>query len=209
MKRGLKILILLVIILAAIGLPVYVYRFQLLSELARLLIVNDSLQPADIIFVLNGDVNSRPFLAAQLFKQALAPRIVISQVEDSPAVSIGLYPNETDVAVQVMQKLDVPAEAITVIPVKGGVTSTRDEAVMLRRYIAEHQLKRVIVVTSALHTRRARWIVAKELAGSGAALQMAAAPEWQFDETNWWQEERGLISLTNEYIKLGYYFARY
>lgn len=209
MIRGLKILVLMVTILAAAGLLVYVYRFQLLSGLARLLIVSDSLQPADIIFVLNGDVNTRPFFAAQLFKQALAPRIVIPRVEDTPAVSIGLYPNGTDVSVKVMQKLEVPAEAITVIPIEGGVTSTRDEAVVLRRYIAEHQLKRVIVVTSAFHTRRARWIVAKELAGSGAALQMAAAPEWEFDETNWWQEEQGLISLTNEYIKLGYYLVKY
>jgi uncharacterized SAM-binding protein YcdF (DUF218 family) len=209
MIRWLKILVFIAILLAAAGLPLYFYRFRLLSGLAGLLIVNDPLQPADIIFVLNGDVNNRPFFAAELFQKGLAPRIVIPQEEDGPAASIGLYPNGTDVSVQVMQKLGVPAEAITVIPVAGGVTSTRDEAVVLRRYMAENSLNRVIVVTSAFHTRRARWIVAKELAGSWAALQMAAAPEWQFDETNWWQEERGLISLANEYIKLGYYFVMY
>jgi uncharacterized SAM-binding protein YcdF (DUF218 family) len=208
-KRTLKRLFFLGVVLLLLGLFSYAFRAQLLTGLARVLIVNDPLQPADIIFILNGDVNTRPFFAAELFKQELAPQIVLAREEDGPAAEIGLYPNGTDVTVEVMTKLGVPDDRITVIPIQGGATSTRDEAVILRRYVDEHQIRRVLVVTSAFHTRRTRWIIEKELSGSSTNFSMAAAPQWQFDETNWWQEERGLLMFVNEYLKLFYYFAAY
>lgn len=208
-NRLLKCVLLPSVALLLTGLLAYAFRVQLLTDMARLLIVTDPLQPADIIFVLNGDVNTRPFLAAELFKQGLAGQIVIPREENSPAVETGLYPNGTDVSVQVMQNLGVPTGNITVIPVAGGVTSTRDEALILRHYVDQYSLQRIIVVTNAFHTRRAQWIIEKALAGSDATLAMAAAPHWQFDETNWWQDERGLLTLANEYIKLVYYFVKY
>ncbi|MBN1994459.1 MAG: YdcF family protein [Anaerolineae bacterium] len=191
------------------GLLAYIFRLQILIGLASLLIVDDPLQPADLIFVFNGEVETRPFHAAKLFKQGLAPQIVIAQAEDSPAVEIGLYPDETEVAVGVMRELGVPGENITVLQPLGGVTSTRDEAMMLDQYVKEHHLKRIVLVTSAFHTRRTRWISGRELAGSDAILTISAAPHWKFDQTNWWQKERGLIMFSNEYIKLFYYFALY
>jgi uncharacterized SAM-binding protein YcdF (DUF218 family) len=208
-KRMLKLILLPAAALLLISLLAYTFRAQLLTDVARLLIVNDPLRPADIIFVLNGDVNTRPFLAAELFKRGLAGQIVIPQEENSPAAELGLYPNGTDVSIQVMQKLGVPTEKITVIAVEGGVTSTRDEALVLRHYIDRYNLQHIIVVTSAFHTRRARWIIEKTLSGSDATLMVAAAPHWKYDETNWWRQELGLIALANEYIKLLYYFVSY
>jgi uncharacterized SAM-binding protein YcdF (DUF218 family) len=209
MKQTLKALFLITLALLLAGLLGYLFRVQLLTGLARFLIVNEPIQPADIIFILNGDAHTRPFRAAELFQQGLAPQIVIPREENSPAAELGLYPNGTDVSVNVLKKLGVPEQNIVIIPIEGGVTSTRDEAVALRRYAAAHGLQRVIVVTSSFHTRRARWIIARTLSGSSVTFAMAAVPEWKFDDTNWWREERGLISLTNEYIKLVYYWARY
>lgn len=208
-KRSLKALLAAVAILFLIGALAYTLRAPLLTGLAGFLVVDDPLQPADIIFMLNGDVTTRPFHAAKLFEQGLAPTIVIPREEDSPASEIGLYPNGTDVSVDVLQQQGVPDESIIVIPVEGGVTSTRDEAKTLRQYINAHNVTEVILVTSAFHTRRARWIFNKELNGSGTTLRVSAAPHWEYDQTNWWQDERGLIAFANEYIKLVYYFAVY
>ncbi len=69
-----KALLITLIGLILAGLLVYIFRFQILTGLATVLIVDDELQPADIIFVLAGDVDSRPYYAADLFKQGLAPR---------------------------------------------------------------------------------------------------------------------------------------
>jgi uncharacterized SAM-binding protein YcdF (DUF218 family) len=196
------ILILLVVL-------TYTFRSQVLTGVADLLVVNDRLQPADVIFLLNGDYNTRPFYASDLYKQGLAPAIVIARSENLPAAELGLVPNDTDIAVGVMEKLGVPADKIVVLPVPGGVTSTFDEAIVLRRYIETNNIHMVILVTSTFHTLRAKWIFDRELSGLPLTLEMAAAPHYGFDATNWWKSENGLITLNNEYVKLAYYFFKY
>jgi uncharacterized SAM-binding protein YcdF (DUF218 family) len=188
---------------------VYALRSQILTGMADLLVVNDPLQPADIIFVLNGDYNTRPFTASELYKQGLAPIIVIAQSEMLPAEKLRLAPNDTDISIGVMEQLGVPPEKIVVLPVEGGVTSTFDEANALRQYIETHNIHSLILLTSAFHTRRAKWIFDRELAGLTIMLEVAAVPSYGFDESNWWQSEDGLITLNNEYIKLAYYFLKY
>jgi uncharacterized SAM-binding protein YcdF (DUF218 family) len=188
---------------------VFAFRSQILTGFADYLIINDKLQPADVIFLLNSEVNTRPFRAAELFKQGQAPVIVITRSENTPVVDLGLMPNDTDISVGVMEKLGVPADKILVLPVPGGATSTFDEAAALRQYIEANQIHRIILVTSAFHTRRARWIFDKTLAGLPVMLEMAAVPYANFDQTNWWKDETGLITLNNEYIKLFYYFFKY
>ena len=95
---------------------------------------------------------------AELYEQGLAPLIVIARSENTPIVDLGLVPNDTDVSVGVMEKLGVPPEKIIILPFPGGVTSTFDEAAALRKYLEAHQVRKIILVTSAFHTRRASWI---------------------------------------------------
>jgi len=187
----------------------YAFRTPILTGVADYLVVSDRLQPADVIFLLNGDYNTRPFYASDLYKQGLAPAIVIARSENLPAAELGLVPNDTDIAVGVMEKLGVPADKIIVLPVSGGVTSTFDEAIVLRRYIETNNIHTVILVTSAFHTRRAKWIFYRELSGLPLTLDMAAAPHYGFNAANWWRNENGLITLNNEYVKLVYYFFKY
>jgi uncharacterized SAM-binding protein YcdF (DUF218 family) len=176
MKNWLRLLSLTCVTLLLFGLLAYIFHSQILTGLADFLTVDDQLQPADVIFVLNGDVHTRPFRAAELFKQGLAPQITIAKAENLPAAEMGLFPNETEVNIDVMKKLGVPDENIVVLAPDEEATSTRDEAKTLRDYVDEQNIKRVILVTSAFHTRRAQWIVEKELSGSGATLEVAAAP---------------------------------
>jgi uncharacterized SAM-binding protein YcdF (DUF218 family) len=135
--------------------------------------------------------------------------ILIARSESTPTVDLGLLPNDTDISVAVMEKLGVPADKIIILPFSGGVTSTFDEASAVRQYVAAHQTRRIILVTSAFHTRRARWTFEKVLAGLPVTLEMVAVPYAGFDQTNWWKNETGLITLYNEYIKLFYYLFKY
>jgi uncharacterized SAM-binding protein YcdF (DUF218 family) len=187
----------------------FVFHAQILTGVADYLIINDKLQPADAIFLLNSEFNTRPFRAAELYAQGLAPVVLIARAEDTPVVKLGLVPNDTDISVGVMEKLGVPAEKIIVLPFPGGVTSTFDEAVVFRQYTESHRIQRIILVTSSFHTRRARWIFEKMLAGAPITLEMAAVPYVEFDQTNWWKNEIGLTTLNNEYIKLFLYLIKY
>ena len=198
--------IIVLVLLIALG---YALRAQILTGVAEFLVVNDPLQPADIIFVLNGDYNTRPFQASELYQQGLAPIIIMAKAEMRPAEKLGLAPNDTDVSIGVMEKLGIPPEKIVVLPVDGGTTSTFDEANALRQYVEANNVHSLILLTSAFHTRRAKWIFERELAGLPMRLEVAAVPSYGFDESNWWQSEDGLITLNNEYIKLFYYFVNY
>jgi uncharacterized SAM-binding protein YcdF (DUF218 family) len=198
------------IILLLLAVSAFVFRARLLTGAADFLIVDDApLRPADLIFIFNGDDNSRPFHAAGLYRQGLAPRIAIARVQSTPAENLGLVPNETDISVQVMEKQGVPSDRIVVLPVEGGVASTFDEAVALRAYVEANDIRRIILVTSAFHTRRARWIVDRELAGLPVELEMAAVPYGTFDAADWWKSEEGLVTFNNETIKLVYYYWKY
>ncbi len=188
---------------------VFSFRSQILTGVADYLIVNDRLQPADVIVLLNSEVDTRPFRASELYKQGLAPVILIAQSESTATVDLGLVPNDTDVSVGVMEKLGVPADRIVILPFPGGVTSTIDEASAVRQYVVAHQTHRIILVTSAFHTRRARWTFEKVLAGLKVSVEMVAVPYTGFDQNNWWKNENGLITLNNEYIKWFYYLIKY
>ena len=208
-KRWLKILVTgAVLILLATS--AYAFRAPILTGVANYLIVKDELHPADIIFVLNGDNDTRPFYATDLYQQGLAPLVVIARSENGNTVSLGLVPNVTDIAIGVMEKKGIPAgKIVQLTSIEGGVTSTFDEAISLRQYIETHPVSRVILVTSAFHTRRARWVFERELKGHSVTIEMAAVPYQTFDATNWWKNEDGLITLNNEYIKLVFYLLKY
>ena len=195
--------LLLLVILA------FALRTQILTGFADYLIVSDKLQAADVIVLLNSEFNTRPFRASELYRQGFAPIILIARSESTPTVDMGLLPNDTDISVTVMEKLGIPADKIIVLPFPGGVTSTFDEASAVRQYVAAHQTYRIILVASAFQTRRARWIFEKVLAGLPVRLEMVAVPYAGFDQTNWWKNENGLITLNNEYIKWFYYLFKY
>jgi uncharacterized SAM-binding protein YcdF (DUF218 family) len=208
-KHTLRNILIAGMLLLLLAFLVFVFHSQILTSVANYLIINDRLQPADAIFLLNSDFDTRPFHAADLYKQGLAPVVVIAMAKNTPVVNLGLVPNDTDISIGVMEKLGMPPERITVLPFPGGTNSTFDEAVAFKQYAEENHVQRIILVTSAFHTRRARWIFEKTLAGLSVSIEMAAVPYADFDQTNWWKNETGLITLNNEYIKLVYYYFKY
>ena len=184
-----------------VAVALYLARAPLLTALAEYLTIEDALRPADVIFVFAGDADARPLLSADLYRQGLAPRIVIPRPENLPAQDLGALPNVTDAAVLVMRRLGVPETAIVVLTKPGGSTSTIDDARMFRVYAQRHGVDTVLVVTSAFHTRRARWVLRRALDGLDVTLIMAPAADPRFDETNWWRTEAGLLSYVQEYLK--------
>lgn len=196
--------LLLLAILSIVG-----FRHLLLYRIAKLFVVHHRLEKADVIYLLNGEHETRPFAAADLYRKGLAPRIWVAQTESDPAVKLGLVPDDTSINVGVLKKLGVPEDHITVIPFPNGVSSTWEEALALRRFVKHHPVESVLVLTSSLHTRRAYWTFEKVFADTSIQVRMAEAPHWGFDQTNWWYTERGVFTILSETIKLLYYFVNH
>ena len=187
----------------------YVFRFQALAGIGNFLVIHDRIEPADLIYVLNGDPTVRPNHAADLFHQGLAPRVMIARTEDSIGVQFGAYRNVTDSNLIILEKLGVPEAQITQLREGPGVNNTFDEAIALRDYCRQHAVHKVIVVTSDLHSRRARFVFRKVLNGMPVKVMLSPISDRKYGAANWWRMEDGVVGCQNEYIKLLYYHLKY
>ena len=207
MKKFLKRLFVTFFILALLSLALYLFRAPLGRAAANAWIVNDPLEKSDLIVVLGGGPETRPFEAARLYKKGLAPRILVMDAKPFPAQELGLIELDAVVARKVLLKMEVPESNI--VTCAEMVESTRDECDAVRHWAATNGIKRIIIATDLFHTRRVRWIFRKELAPAGIEVAVDATPVLNYTATNWWQHEDGLIAFQNEVLKYAYYRIKY
>jgi uncharacterized SAM-binding protein YcdF (DUF218 family) len=175
-------------------------RAPILTAAGNALYVRDSVGPAEVIYQFGGGFIERSRVAADLYRRGLAPRIVLMRVYQAPDLA-GTYPNETDITLRILGRLGVPRSAIEVYGGGDGASSTTEEAEKLARLMRQDGRRRVIAVTSWYHTRRARWALRRAFGDLPVELKMAAAPTVDWDETNWWRREAGVIAIAEEYLK--------
>ena len=89
------------------------------------------------------------------------------------------------------------------------VSSSYEESLAVRNWVKQTGARRIIIPTDLFHTRRVRWIYAKELAGLNVEVIVVAVPQREYSARDWWQHEEGLIAFQNEVIKLAYYRLKY
>jgi len=204
-RRFLFALVAFVLVLGA----VWAGRWRLLALAGTLLVQADSPGRAGLIFLLNGDLDTRPAAAADLWKKGYAPQIAIARSESSRAVEMGLVPNVTDLGIAMLEKLGVPRAAIVEIPFPGGATSTLDEARALRKYLESSPAAPVLVVTNAIHTRRCRRIFSRTFQGRPVKFLYIGVPDRRYQVEMWWENEHGFLGVYNEWLKVFYYWWRY
>jgi uncharacterized SAM-binding protein YcdF (DUF218 family) len=205
--KWLKRLALALLLLVALLALAFVCRAPLLREAANAWIVNQPLSKADVIVVLGGGLDTRPFEAARLYHQGLAPRILVMKPRLSAAIELGLQPSEADLTRDILLKKKVPAAAIIVPP--NLVTNSYDEAITVRKWARQNAARKVIIPTDIFHTRRVQWLYGKELKGTGIRVQIEAVPVRDYAADNWWRQEQGIIAFQNEVLKYAYYRLKY
>lgn len=194
------------LLLIAIG-AAWWQRAPLLQGLAGWWIVSDAPVQADAIVILGGGLDSRPFDAARLFHEGHARRILVMQPEPTKVNELGLLIDYATLTRILLERENVPASAIVVLPQT--VTSTFDEAKVLAAWARENNAHRFLTPTELFHTRRARWILRRQLREIGADVSMIAINPKRYTAANWWRTEQGLIDFQNEAIKFAWYFFRY
>ena len=175
------------LILAAVAAP----------RLGAWLVVEDPLQKADAIFVLGGTRFERPLEAVDLYNQGWAPRLLLMrQIADDGEAELRrrgvVYQREIDVQMDVLMRLGVPRSAIEILDEQD---STKDEADALRAVVVANRWPRVIVVTSKQHTRRARLVINRRVADTGAHVMVRASRYDKTDVEAWWRQ-RGTLRFT-------------
>jgi uncharacterized SAM-binding protein YcdF (DUF218 family) len=184
-----------------------VFRAPLLTGLAEAWVVNDPAAKADAIVILGGGLENRPFAAAKLFHDGVAPQILYMDVRLSPPEELGITPPEKEQTRRILLSNGVPETAMTVIGTN--VASTYDESRAVRAWIEKSGAKTIIIPTDPFHTRRVHWIFSKELRDTKAQIHVVAIKPLRYGIEDWWRHEEGVIAFQNEVIKYLYYRIEY
>lgn len=191
-KWGLTI----VLLFAAVSVGVlFLPRSWLLAGLT----VHDTLAQSDAIVLLAGNHKERAPAAAMLYRDGYAPLVILTNdgmfSSWSTKYNRNLY--QVEWAEEELLKQGVPREKILKLPFYG--SSTLFDALAVKRYLFKSGLKKIIVVTSDYHTRRALWTFKHAL--KEYTTEITVYPALSFGV--------GARSLAVEHIKLGYYMVRY
>jgi uncharacterized SAM-binding protein YcdF (DUF218 family) len=192
-----------VLVLVGAGICAWVARAPLLRGAADLWIVSDEVTHADVVVVLGGEINVRPFAAAALYRKGLVNKILVSNTDESPAAAIGAILGDTELNRRVLSKLGIPESAIETFGQAN--KSTRDEAVALREWADRHGPSTIIIPTEGFGARRVRWIFRHEFAGRDVRIQVPCYEPRVYKRAEWWKTADGLIAFQNEVIKYVYY----
>jgi uncharacterized SAM-binding protein YcdF (DUF218 family) len=183
-QGGIFFRLLALLMFAMLVTAVYLVRHPLMRLAGDWWEVDDRPERADAIVVL-GDDNfggERAVRAAQLFRGGMAPMVVASGRLLRP------YAGIAELIERDLQAQGVPANAILRFPQRAA--NTREEAQALRDLVASRGWRRVLVVTSNYHTRRARYIFRKVFPPQVSVL-IISAPDSDYDADRWWETRQG------------------
>ena len=197
----------IIFVLASFATAGWLIREPLLLGAANLWIVSDPVSRATAIIVLGGGLETRPFVAAELWRRGLADKILISQGPEERAVSIGAMPSQSERNRAILLKLGVPAGAIGTFEAVS--KNTRGEAVALRAWAEQNGASAFIIPSEIFPARRVRWIFRREFRGTAVSIEVPAVEPPGYTRSDWWKTEQGLLAFQNEVLKYIYYRLKY
>lgn len=205
MSRGFKILLVILLMIPAwLGVAWF---------LAERLIVEKTLERADVILVLGGSsvYVERAQKAAELYKKGIAPKIFLSDDGERGGWSRIEQRNTPYVELTRKQLIvqGVAPENIEIFKAIG--SGTIYEAREFQKIAAEKNLHSVLIVTSAYHTRRALWTFEKVSAYEKTEIGIIPAPTGEQTPPPfvWWLSSFGWDVVAGEYVKSAYYWVYY
>jgi uncharacterized SAM-binding protein YcdF (DUF218 family) len=196
--RDLAVAALVVIALVVVG------HGPVLRLIGRALVVEDPVAKADAIVVVAGGTPSREEAAARLFREGLAPDVVLSN-QFTPdrvrqLITMGArrfdYQGESRV---VLEQRGVPAQAIVALsqPVK----TTEAELKVVGEAARSRGWRRVILVTSPQHSRRVKLVWSRQAPADIESIVRVAQDD-DFLDGDWWRKRREAEAILHEYLGL-------
>ena len=178
---------------------------------AKVLIVGKPLEKADAILVLGGSSTyiERTNAAAELFKKGIAPKILLTDDGEKAGWSKTekRNPPYVELARANLTSNGVPLENIEILQPE--VSGTIYEARVLAEKAKTDNLRSVLIVTSAYHTRRSLQTFTRHFAEIALPAEFGVfgvppgfqtpTPLW------WWLSPRGWSLVAGEYVKILFY----
>lgn len=154
-------------------------------------------QPADVVVAVSGgDTQARVREAVLLYKAGWAPQIIFSgAAKDQTGLS-----NAAAMTQQAIN-LGVPARDITAEELS---VDTAANAIRVASIAKQYSVRRMIVVTSPYHQRRADMEFTRALGGTIAIVGHPAPHDALWDRNTWWMSASGWRLTVGELSKIMY-----
>jgi uncharacterized SAM-binding protein YcdF (DUF218 family) len=180
-----------VVFLVVLVSVIYLARNPILRFVGESWIIDDPLERADAILVLSDDnlYADRSTRAAEVYRQGLAPMVVASGRRLRP------YAGISELMEHDLVERGVPKDKI--MKVAHNADNTREEARELAQVAVERKWRKVIVVTSNYHTRRARYIF-RHVFPTRVSVRVTGARDGDFDPERWWEKRISVKELARE-----------
>jgi Uncharacterized conserved protein len=193
----------ILIVLIGLSTTLILSREQWLLLIGDFLIVQDTLQPADVIHIIAGE-DYRTDYAIQLYKEGYGKTLFFTGGWCTKhQYKHGEHAEQRSLA------QGVPSSNIAFD--ESTVTSTYMEAERLKEWISQSStpIRSVIVVSDPFHMRRVRWTY-KRVLGKDIEVRMAPVPfRLTPYQRSWWMDWSGRKYIKEEYTKYFYYILRY
>jgi uncharacterized SAM-binding protein YcdF (DUF218 family) len=196
--RGLVVAALVLVALAVVA------HGPALRLIGRALVVEDPVTKADAIVVVAGGTPSREETAATLFREGLAPDVVLSNpfTPDRVRHLIAMGARRLDYqgeARVVLEHRGVPAKAIVALPQP--VKTTEAELKAVGELARSRGWRRVILVTSPQHSRRVKLVWSRQAPPDIQSIVRIAQDD-DFLDGDWWRKRREAEAVLHEYLGL-------
>lgn len=197
-----RILTRVLVVVGLIFLMAIIFLEPMLKGVYRVLVYEDPLVKAEAIVVLAGGNGSRMETAVRLYHEGYGKKLFFS--------GFRVYPETytSGLMKKYALKLGVPADKIfTWIP--DVEVSTRGESFANLELLKKNHIKKIILVTSAYHSRRAKLMYENAISSLEYDIEFSVypAPDPYVPSEGWWKLRTGQKGIFFEYIKsIAYYF---
>ncbi len=171
-------------------------------NLGRWLVLEDPLSHASAIAVLSGRMPARALEAASLYRGGYAPEVWLTHSREPGATLSKLsvsYTGEDAYEKLILIQQGVPESAIRIIDPP--IENTADEVLTIGKNLQQRQEHKVIIVTSKVHTRRAKYLWNKLAGRQGQAIIRGVSDD-AFDPSHWWRNTTDALDVVREVLGL-------
>lgn len=195
---------LVVVLLGVASTAIFAVRRPILRAAGWALVVNDRVEPANVIVVTVEADGAGVLEAADLVHSGVATRVAIfgeppDTMVEREFIRRGVpYENAAARSVRNLRVLGV--ETVDLIPTY--VAGSEDEGPALAEWCDQHGFRSVVVASTSDHSRRIRRVLHRSMKGHRTRVMARSARYSGFDPDRWWRSRRGIRTEVEELEKL-------
>ena len=188
---------------------------KIIADISNFIFVSDTPRKVDAIFLPGGSHPEQPEYAAELYKQGIAPILIVSGgvsvkrtkfdgVKSKADIYDGDYQSDCEFFRDVFVKNGVPTDVIVGEDKSG---HTRDNAFLSRKVVDEKglEIKTAIIVCKAFHARRC--LMLYQMAFPDTKFYVCPVVCMGITKDNWYKSEQGIDRVLGELARCGNQFV--